>query len=401
MSIAVLFLSRFNAFCGVSTYTEQLATALANRRVDVRALSSDFRPRATESDVPFIVGWSEDGNLADAFSRVNEHHPKIVHIQHEHGIFRSTRALIKLCRAIKKDTSAKVIMTAHTVPKQAPRPDDEFVRLINRVDGLVVHSKLCEEVIDRYPSISDNIEIRTIPHGMLSPIKRVPRRTACMKVGLDPSEKIFRLLSMGFVSNAKRHMAMLQVAMALVTRDQLAPKKLELVIAGQPVSGSGDLPALIRKASKSMGIERSVRVVEEFVPFENLPYYYGAADMAIHMVEPANLSASGSMRTDLSHGLPIIATKSWMTLDLSLGVIKVGSMDEMMTRLVQVARNPGLLRTLREQAEVFAEQNSWSNIAARHLSLYENVCKQTLFDRSQGVRAALFHSSPWLLGSGS
>jgi glycosyltransferase involved in cell wall biosynthesis len=401
MSIAVLFLSRFNAFCGVSTYTEQLATALANRRVDVRALSSDFRPRATESDVPCIVGWSEDGNLADAFSKIDEHHPKIVHIQHEHGIFRSTRALTKLCRAIQKDTSAKVIMTAHTVPKQAQRPGDDFARLIGQVDGLVVHSELCKEVIARYPNISETSKVHTIPHGMISPIKRVPRGTACMKVGLDPSRKVFRLLSMGFISNAKRHMAMLQVAMALVTRDQLAPRKLELVIVGQPVSGSSHLPSLIRKASKSMGIEQNVRVVEEFVPFEKLPYYYGAADMAIHMVDPANLSASGSMRTDLSHGVPIIATKSGMTLDLSLGVVKVGSTDEMMTRLVQVVKTPGVLRTLRDQAQVFAEQNSWSNIAAKHLALYEKVCKQTLFDRSQGVRSALFHSSPWLLGSGT
>jgi glycosyltransferase involved in cell wall biosynthesis len=401
MNVAILFLSRFNAFCGVSTYTEQLATALANRRVDVRALSSDFRPRATESEVPCIVGWSEDGNLADALAKIEEFHPKIVHIQHEHGIFRSTKALIKLCRAIQKGTSAKIIMTAHTVPKKTLRPDDDFARLINQVDGVVVHSKLCEEIIARYPAISDNTKVHTIAHGMLSPIRRVARRTACAEVGLDPSRNIFRLLSMGFISNTKRHMAMLQVAMALVTRDQLAPRKLELVIAGQPVSGSENVPSFIRKAAKSMRIERNVRVVEEFVPFARLPYYYGAADMAIHMVEPANLSASGSMRTDLSHSVPIIATKSGMTLDLSLGVLKVEGIDGMMTRLVHVARNPKVLEKLRDEAHRFAEENNWSNIATKHLSLYEGICKQTIFDRSRGVRSALFHSSPWLLGSGT
>lgn len=398
MGIAVLFLSRFNAFCGVSTYTEQLATALAKRRVDVRALSSDFKPRGKESDIPCIVGWSEEGDLADAFSKIDEHHPKVVHIQHEHGIFRSTGALIKLCRMIQERTSSKIIMTAHTVPKQAPRFDDKFAKLVRQVDGLVVHSKLCKEVISHYPNVTEISKIHTIPHGMLSPIKRVSRRIACDKVGLDPSKSIFRLLSMGFISSAKRHMAMLQVVMALATRNQVAPKKVELVIVGQAVAGSEHLPGLIRKASRAMGIDKNVRVIEEFVPFERLPYYYGSSDMAIHMVDPSHLSASGSMRTDLSHGVPVVATKSGMTLDLSRGVLKVGSTDEMMTRLSCVAKTPKVLKDLREGAECFAEKNSWINVAERHISVYEKTCKKTLFDRRQGVRSVLFHSSPWLLG---
>lgn len=399
MGIAVLFLSRFNAFCGVSTYTEQLATALANRCVDVGALSSDFRPRSIESDVPCFIGWDEDGNLDDAFEQIDQHCPNIVHIQHEHGIFRDTKSLIKLCRKIQENTSAKIVMTAHTVPKQALYPDDNFVRLINQVDGLIVHSETCKEVVARYPGVSDRNKIHIIPHGMLPPIKKVPRAVACKEVGLNPSKKIFRLLSMGFISNAKRHMAMVQVVMALASKNLLSPKKLELVIVGQCVSGSEYIPRLIRKSAASMGVDRNVRVIKEFVPFDQLPYYYGAADMAIHMVDPINFSASGSMRTDLSHGLPILTTKSGMTLDLSLGVIKVGSIDEMMTCLINVANNEKELNVLSEAAFVFAEENSWVNIASKHLSVYERICKKELFDRRQGVRAALFHSSPWLLGS--
>jgi glycosyltransferase involved in cell wall biosynthesis len=400
MSIAVLFLSRFNAFCGVSTYTEQLATALANRRVDVRALSSDFRPRATESDVPCIVGWSEDGNLADAFSKIDEHHPKIVHVQHEHGIFRSTRALTKLCRAIQENTSAKVIMTAHTIPRRLFGSDNDFVKLIRQVDGLIVHSSACKKAVLECSGIEKTTSIQVIQHGMLPPIKRHHRALSCSKINANSDKNIFRLLSMGFISSTKRYMTMLQAVMALVTRDLLAPKRAELLITGQAPLGSEHLVELLRRSSHSMGISNNVRVVEGFVPFEFLPYYYSASDMAIHTVRSEHMSASGSMRTDLSHGLPIVATKSGMTEDLSRGVLKVDGLGGLISRLVYVSKNAHVLKRLQQEAREFSRENSWINVAEKHLSFYERVGQEVIFDRSQGVRAALFHSSPWLLGSG-
>ena len=398
MSVDVLFLSRFNAFCGVSTYTEQLATALANKRVDVGALSSDFKSRGCETDVPCIVGWSEDGELGEALDKIIEINPKIVHIQHEHGIFRSTESLLKLCRAIKKRTDSSVVMTAHTVPIQAPRPGHDFERLVGSVDAIVVHSEIGAKVVSEYSSLPKSSRVEFIPHGMLGPVGRIPRDVACKEVGLDPAEHIFRLLSFGFIAGAKRHMAMIQVVGAIVSRQMMAPRKLELVIAGRPMDDAKGILSMMKKSVSSMNIEHNVRFDAEFVPFERLPYYYGASDMAIHMVDPLNHSASGSMRTDLSHGLPIIATRSGMTMDLDGGVYKVGGTDEMMTSLCRIAKSNDILSVLRQQAVEFTRRNRWSVVAQRHIMLYERLSGVSLMDKREGIRSALFHSSPWLLG---
>lgn len=400
MPFDVVFLSRFNAFCGVSTYTEQLAMALSNKSVDVGALSSESDVREEDSFVPCIVGWSEDGGLKEVLGKLVELEPKIVHIQHEHGIFQSTNALLKLCRQIRKETPASIVMTAHTVPKQVPNSDDNFIRLAREVDGLVVHSRSCFDVFSSYPKL-DSSRVRIIPHGMLPPVARVPREVAAKEVGLSPSPRIFRMLSMGFISSVKRHMAMLQVAGAIISRDLVAPKKLELVVVGKPTHSSQNLVGMLRKAAVSMGIQENIHVVDEFIPFSRLPFYYGAADLGIHMVASAHHSSSGSIRTDLSHGLPVIATRSEITADLCKGVLLVGSTAEMMFRIQRLAKQQSILSNMRKQALDFSRRHSWNNIAMTHIRLYEELSGESLFDRRKGVRSALFHSSRWLLGGGS
>lgn len=399
MSTDVLFLSRFNAFCGVSTYTEQLATALSSKHVDVGALSSDFKTRRDCSEVPCIVGWSEDGDLEEAVEAIIELDPKIVHLQHENGIFRDTVALSELCDEIRIKTNARLVMTAHTIPRGLPRHGHDFWRLIRRMDAVIVHSMMTQQIVSRYTNIKNPEKVHFIPHGMLDFVPPMDRAVACKQLGLDPSENIFRLLSMGFISNNKRHMAMLQIVGAIVSHERLAPKTLELVIGGQAADDAKGLVGLLKKNARSLEIEKNVHVIDKFIPFDQLPYYYGSADMAIHMTQPSHLAASGSMRTDLSHGLPIIALQSNMTFDVGRSVLKVGSPAEMMTRLYQVSRDhDDTLKVMRDQTRSFTKQHRWSKIAAEHLALYEKVCGETLRDQRDGVRSALFHSSPWMLG---
>jgi len=257
MAFDVVFLSRFNAFCGVSTYTEQLAAALSHRKVDVGALSSESDVRGECAAVPCIVGWSEEGRLKEVLDKLVELEPKVIHIQHEHGIFKHTGSLLRLCRKIREKTDATIVMTAHTVPKQVRIGDDDFVRLVREMDAVVVHSRPCRDAMVRYPKI-DRSKVRIISHGMLFPVKLLPREQAAEEVGLNPSPSIFRILSMGFISNAKRHMAMLQVASAIVTRDLLAPKRLELVIGWQNKTlPAQNLAGMLRKAAVSMGIGKA------------------------------------------------------------------------------------------------------------------------------------------------
>jgi hypothetical protein len=148
-----------------------------------------------------------------------------------------------------------------------------------------------------------------------------------------------------------------------------------------------------------MGIGKNVFIVNKFIPFDQLKWYYGCADMTIHMVQPSQLAASGSMRTDLSHGVPVIAIQSNMTFDLSRTVLKVGGTAEMITRLVQLSKDDDKLKVMRCQAESFTKRHTWGEIAVKHLAVYSKLVGKTFAEQSLGVRLALFHSSPWVLGS--
>jgi len=400
MAFDVLFLSRFNAFCGVSTYTEQLATALAMKQIDVGALSSKSCVRDDESQVPCVVGWSEQGRLKEALDGIVSREPKVVHIQHEHGIFRSPEALLALCREIHKSTRTKLVMTAHTVPRHPLRANDPFLNLLREVDTVIVHSLMSEKMLERCPKPFDQGKVKVIPHGMLPPVTPAPRVESERRLGLKSGKNIFRLLSLGFISQEKRHMAILQLLAELVGKEATAPKQLELIIAGKSSQQGRNMVGLLKKTAAGYGLAPRVVVIDRFVPFDRLPYYYGAADLGVHMVTSAHHSASGSIRTDLSHGLPVIALRSPMTGGLSGGVVQVGSTDELIVRLIRLTRQPEELRRLQLAAVKFASKNNWGGIALRHIRIYEELAGHALLDRRDGVRSALFHTSPWLLGSG-
>jgi len=143
---------------------------------------------------------------------------------------------------------------------------------------------------------------------------------------------------------------MIQVVGAMLSRQMINPQKLELVIAGMPTEDSMGLLSIMKRYVTSMGFSNSIRFDDSFIPFEKLPCYYGASDMTIHMVDSPNLSSSGSMRTDLSHGVPIIAMRSGMTMDIEGGICKVGNIDEMMSTLIKIAKNREVISELRREA---------------------------------------------------
>ena len=222
MSVDLIYLSRFNTCCGVSTYTEQLAEAVARQSVSVSALASDHADRNSVlrediPEVPAMVSWSEK-NVCRALSDVLEQNPKVIHIQHEFGIFQDTTGLLKLCRRIKeKSPRTKLVLTAHTVPPGVASPEDDFIQTLRLMDAIVVHSRAARTALHSYRA-SINVPIHIINHGMLAPMGRMPRAEAEAKLGLKPDKSRFTLLSLGFLTRNKKHVLLSQIVSAVNQR---------------------------------------------------------------------------------------------------------------------------------------------------------------------------------------
>lgn len=403
MTVDLIYLSRFNTCCGVSTYTEQLAEAVARESVSVRALASDHAdktmPREDTPVIPAMVSWSED-NVAKALSDVLEQNPKIIHIQHEFGIFQDSSGLLRLCKKIKKEASGtKIVLTAHTLPPSIS-PTDDFLKTLELMDAVIVHSSKSRSVIDSYPVVLKT-PVKVIAHGMLPLRKRMPRSAAEEKLGLKPDKNRFTLLSLGFMTRNKRHVLLSQIVSAMNSREMLLPKRIFLIIAGMPTpdtDGESILSSL-KFAIGKFGLQKDIMLIPKFIPFDDLSTYYGAADMCVHFVDRSYHSSSGSIRMDLSYGMPVIAQKAELTLDLSPNTVALFREEsDFMTQLRVIARNKSRLLKMSVEAAKMTDKYSWASTANTHTKLYKQLAGTAFGDTSGRVRAAIFHSCSELLG---
>lgn len=382
-SMSVIYLSRFNTCCGVSTYTEQLASALAGRSITVSVLASDHAEktgsegcREQSSSVPSTVCWSEDEPFLSTISDIIIRKPDVVHIQHEFGIFRDTKGLLDLCREIKaKSPETKLVMTAHTVPPSLSGPDDPFATLLSMMDAVVVHSKLAKSVMSRYRGVAFS-EIHVVQHGMMNRVEQLPRKEAEAEIGLSPGVDRFTLLSLGFMSSNKNHSQLLQLFDVIVKRQLIAPKRPHLIIAGIPTFDAYGKSILdsIRNMIESLKIGDNVSIFPEFIPFERMPAFYGASDLSVHLCGKTYHSSSGSIRMDLAHGIPVLAQRAELTEDLPEDVVQHFSRGDELIMLVQMlAKDPDRLRRMSERSYEMAKKNSWDVVAALHRSVYSKL----------------------------
>lgn len=409
MAVDLIYLSRFNTCCGVSTYTEQLAEAVSKRSVSVSALASDhagdncsLREDIT-SEIPSMVSWSET-NVCQALSSVLEQKPRVIHIQHEFGIFKDSAGLLKLCLKIKeKSPETKFVLTAHTVPPGLASAKNDFLKTLRLMDAIIVHSRKARSVICSYPG-SLRVPVNVISHGMLAPRERAPRSVAEDWLGLKPDKNRFTLLSLGFITKNKKHVLLSHILSTIKKRKIVHPINIFLIIAGMPPLGEdGDsMLNMLRLAVGRFDMQEDVMIIPKFIPFEDLPYYYGAADMCVHFVERSYHSSSGSIRMDLSYGMPVIAQRAELTEDLSPKTVALfRDTSSFISQLRVISSNKKRLREMSSEAKRMAQNNSWDKTAKIHTMLYRKLSGVDFGDEAGRVRAAIFHSCQNLIDGGS
>ena len=388
MSRDVVYLSRFSTNCGISTYTEQLAEAVRDTGLSVSAVTSDHTTNASNtrtkeqvSDIPYVVGWSEGKSVCDAIDCILEKNPAVVHIQHEFGIFTSDAKLVNLCRNIKaRSTSIKIAITFHTVHRTLKPGRSSFLDLLHEMDIIIVHSEVAKSVMGSYPCADSFVKPVVIPHGMMQHRIIMPRMEAEKALGFRPGVGRFTVLCVGFLSMNKRQPLLLNLApdiiKALKTVKSIdGHREFNLIIAGSdPLirgAGKSDLFDTMKLMIDQMKLHKQIRIFNEFVPFERLPIFYGASDACVHMCASGAISSSGSVRMDLSHGMPVFVQRAELTEDLPANVVRFFDQDKDLIPLLRDAYGDGsILKRMSDAAIEMSRTNSWKQIALMHMSAY-------------------------------
>lgn len=312
--MTVVFVGRWGQKCGVSTYTEQLASTLQRADVPVMVLGPALCDEGDNLSVP------PAGILHEYVWRRGQgafHNPALItdrlkaaaaasscgkqlvaHFQHEFGIWDHDEAFLdtlKACRSV-----ARVVVTLHTVwPYGDPchRPG-WFERLGRCADVIITHTvDACGAV--RLACRRGPAQVLCVPHG--TPEERLgDRRKGRELFGLNNDGTL--LLVQGMISPGKNVLQTIFSFCAALTRG-LMPAPTYLAVSGHCYDPM--YFCTLTQAIAATGYAPRIRLREGFVPAKNMPHVMAAADGAVLNSTSTTYSASGAAHAHAAHNVPL------------------------------------------------------------------------------------------------
>jgi len=336
MKIAMI--TTWRCKCGIASYSENLVNALADLGHEVYVVKI---PR---------FGHKTEDTMRNIVSKIPVDKIDIIHIQHEYGLFQNLDGpFFNLLQTLDKP----IITTAHAVGQI--HLDAFMAEASNKV---IVHNKFCYK---RYQFPNGVI----IPHGA-SPLSCPPPPKSQCKNSLGINPKVPIVGYLGYISNYK--------GLEVLIQAMIDVPKVALLIGGG--WHTEEETQYIYKL-KSFTLEHLPNRCQwlGFVSNEDMSRVYGAMDILVY---PSRFATeSGALITALSHRKAVLAS----SLQAFKEKEKIGALEtfkdvkDLTQKIKRLLENPEQIKTLERNAQKFAEETSWHNIAQQHIRLYNKTLK--------------------------
>ena len=374
----ILYISTFPPReCGIATFTKDLSGAM-NKKFNPLAKSTVAAINNESTDLYHyknqVTHQIAATNIEDYIAladKINQNEQiKLVHIQHEFGIFGGEYGnhLIPLLQVVKKP----IIMTFHSV---LPKPNKKLKHivqfLLKNTKAVIVMNELSKTILqEQYQK--GKTKIFVIPHG----IPQVPFDSgskAKQKLGLEG--KIV-LLTFGLLSRGKGVEYVLKSLPEVVKR---FPNTLYLII--------GITHPLIRKQEgetyrnflkqevEKLGLKNNVKFYNKYLPLKEIISYLKATDIYLCPTLNQAQSVSGTLSYALGCGRPVISTASSYAKNMvtsERGILVPPGEPKAITKAVLfLIENPKLRYRLARTAYTETRHMTWPNVARSHFELYQ------------------------------
>ena len=193
----------------------------------------------------------------------------------------------------------QIMFLIHNVLPHEPKMMDRWLahRVLRKADGFIVQTQREKErLLTILPDVTNQIEICPHPvYDSFSPIQ-ITKQEARSRLNLPVDLPI--LLFFGFIREYKGVKQLLE-SLAIL-RDQ--GEEVFALLAGEIWDGK---EGYFKKVA-DLGLEKLVRFDNRYIPNEDVPLYFSAADLFAAPYTQG--TQSGSVRIALHFGLPIVAT---------------------------------------------------------------------------------------------
>lgn len=303
--------------------------------------------------------------------RLSFSRPDILHVQYLPFLERGVPFELWFLKRVKR-LGIRVVYTVHNLTRQ-DAPDKGiplFSRAYRMADILICHGQEARAELTGTFEIAPE-KIRVIPHGPL--FEEGPRfssQQAREKLGIKCEEPL--VLSLGVISQYKGIPFLLDAWKKL----RHAGTAARLLIAG---TGPQRLLAEIREKVEKEGLGDSVDLRLEFIPVEQLPLLYQAADILVYPYKAG--TTSGALLTGLSYGRAVAATTlPFFQEHLKHGetamLVDYDDTDALASALQALVQQPQQRSQLAAALSREASQGiGWEEIARQTRECYEECCK--------------------------
>lgn len=190
-----------------------------------------------------------------------------------------------ILRLAKGNGHTKVVAIADNILPHEKRPGDRlFTRyFLKPADGCIVMSRSVEDDLRQF---SREMPVACIPHPIYDNYgDPVPREEALARLQLPPDCRY--LLFFGFIREYKG----LDLLLKAMAGPRLKGMPVKLIVAGEYYGNQAQHEALIR----DLGIDNQLVMRTDYIPNEEVRYYFGAADLVVQPYKTATQSGISQM----------------------------------------------------------------------------------------------------------
>ncbi len=373
------FLSRYPPMhCGVGEYTRMLVSALKSvapwTRITVftSTLIGEEPWVDEELGVDVIPSFTEKGldysKLPDLIAERGG--VDILHVEHEYGIFGTSRELINVLEKLRDEGLVKkTVITMHSVlhPYSGRLEEVSFQRELNRLDAVIVHS-----VPQEFELQCQGIEpgrIHRIPHGtLINPYLGYPKNLLARSLGLNEEEfKGLVLVVPGFIRPDKG----LDILFKAI--EYMDNSNSTIVVAGEPRDKS--IVELIEDARTRLNIV----LIEKYLSNEEILRVIGLADILVlpYNDKPGIYSVSGILHLSMGGLKPIVGSRTPRLVELYQYAPRLTvpprTPRELAEKIRWVTNNYDYAVAYMATLYSYAARTQWHRMARRHLNLYNKL----------------------------
>ncbi|HHY98740.1 MAG TPA: glycosyltransferase [Firmicutes bacterium] len=326
--------------CGIAEYTHELVAELAGLGVHPRVLSGNQWETALDNRV--LSG-------------------SVVHFQYEYALY-NPKALAMVIRRAGA-AGPRLVFTLHDFH---PASLEHNALIRGAPAHFVVHSELMRETL--HSSGIPKARIRVIPMGARA-YSVGDRKLTRSQLGIGQAGAV------GFFGFAMAQKGIVQLAKAIELLQSSHPGLKLFIFSSSPFfDPSAD--AGLRSVLAGQGLLKNVVIQSEYVPAGQIATYLHAMDVNVFPYESTGfIGTSAACRVAMAAGRPIITTNIPYFSDLKDEVFKIPSPDpgQIAQAIAKFLDNPDMGSGLIAACNRYLIENSWHNVARRHLALYKMI----------------------------